>query len=752
MNKQWKHIALFAAIVLALTIPGQWVKYRYFSPVGEPSSLQPYFVGGEKCVECHKIEYDQWLNSHHDLAMDTATEKSVLGNFDDKVFVSNGGDTSRFYRKEGKFYVHTKGPGGIPGDFQIAYTFGWWPLQQYLIPFDKGRLQTLNLTWDSDKNRWYDMAEAVYADQNITPDDWLYWTNQAQNWNGMCAECHSTHLQKNFNPSTHAYHTTWSDINVNCESCHGPGSAHLDWAALPETARPANNNAGLVTVTHDLSAPQYVDQCARCHARRSALGDFSHFDHAFLDNYVPELPHEPFYYSDGQILEEDYVYGSFTQSKMFTNDVKCNDCHDPHSLDLVKTGNALCLQCHRAEIYDTPAHHFHKIADNPELQHGNHRKMVYKEGEGALCINCHMNGQYYMGVDYRRDHSFRIPRPDLTISLGVPNACNSCHTDKTPQWAEKYITLWYGKSRNAHYGSTIAGGENADTSAIPRLIGIATASDDQYPAMVRATAMSLLAGYQDQRCYQTIVTGLNNPDPLVRTYAVQAYQPFDYDNLKNDLEPLLNDPVNAVRIEAADKLTLLPPEQMDSMFIRPYHEALKAFEDAMNYTADFAAGRHSLGNLYANLGEKDSAIAQYLEALKIDKAFYPAKVNLAMIYNKNGENEKAEKLFRELIAEHPDLYDIYYSLGLLLAEMKKYDEAASVLQKASELMPDRSRIYYNLGLLYQYLGRTDSAEKALLNALTLENGNPEYIYALAEFYAKQGNRQKAEYYYKMLKR
>jgi len=748
-NNIWKYTSLVAMVIIILIFPAQWIKFHYFSGSDGFISSQPYFVGGENCMECHKIEYDLWVNSHHDLAMEVANDSTVLGDFNDAIFIS-GTDTSRFFKKDGKFFVYTRGPGGLFGDFQVAYTFGWWPLQQYLIPFENGKYQTLNLTWDSDKNEWYNMTEAVYAGEEIPPDDWLYWTNQGQNWNGMCAECHSTHLQKNFDPEALTFNTIWSDIDVHCEACHGPGSAHLDWAALPEMSRPLDNNTGLVVSTRDLPTKEYVDLCARCHVRRSSLSDFDHFGGHLLDHYVPQLVNEPMYYSDGQILEEDYVYGSFVQSKMYTNDIKCNDCHDAHSLALVKTGNDLCLQCHRAETYDTYQHHFHKIADNPELQQGNHRKMVYKEGEGALCINCHMDGGYYMGVDYRRDHSFRIPRPDLTISLGVPNACNSCHEDKSAEWSEKYIIEWYGKSRNVHYGETFAAAEDANTSSIPRLIENSTSSDDLYPPMIRATATSLLANFADVRCYEATKFLLNDPEPLIRTTAVRAYQPASWEELKETMVPLLHDPIKSVRIEAANQLSILPKEQVDSIFMQALGEGLKEYEAAMRYTADFAPSRHNLGNFYSSTGHVDKAQLNYLAAIAIDKAFYPAKVNLAMTYNQQGKNKEAEKLFREVIAENPAEASLYYSLGLLLAEMEEFEEAAVILEQAGRLNPVRSRIFYNLGLIYQYLGDIEKNESRLLKAVQLEPTNQDYIYALAEFYARAGNKQKAELYYNML--
>lgn len=750
MPNNWKITGLISTLIIVLVFPAQWFKFHNTAIEMSAESEKPFFVGGETCIECHKIEFDLWKLSDHDLAMTIASDETVLGNFDDALFVSEAGDTSKFYKKAGRFFAYTNGPGGIFQELEITHTFGWWPLQQYLIPFDNGKMQTLHMTWNSRDNKWYDMSASVYADEDVSPENWLYWTNQAQNWNGMCADCHSTNLQKNFDHKTGVYQTSWSDIDVNCESCHGPGSAHLDWAKLPEMSRPIDNNTALLVNTRDQDTRQYVDLCARCHLRRSALSDFDHFSGNLLDYYIPQLSGEPFYYSDGQILEEDYVYGSFLQSKMFINDVKCNDCHDAHSLKLIKTGNDLCLQCHRPEIYDTCDHHFHKKKDNPELQEGNHRQMYNLEGEGALCINCHMDGVYYMGVDYRRDHSFRIPRPDLTLSLGVPNACNSCHTDKTTQWSEKYISEWYGKSRAAHYGTTIAGGEDALPTALDGLISIANASENLYPVMVRATALSLLANYPDEKALNTLNLHLSDEDPIMRHYAVRSLNPGTIEAFKASFVPMLHDPVKAVRVEAALKLSQLPAQAMDLSWIKNYNEALAEYEQAMEYTGDFSIGSYNLANLYSRQGKSAAAEQNYRKAISIDDQFFPAKINLAMLYNAQQQNEKAEKLFKEVVQNHPEQTDVYYSLGLLLAEMNKLQESAEVLEKAGELMPGRARIFYNLGLIYQYLNKPIQAEESLMKAINLEQENKDYIYALVDFYTKTGKEVKAGAWIKKL--
>ena len=381
--------------------------------------------------------------------MQVADDKTVLGNFANAKF-AYAGTTSTFSQRDGKFFVNTDGPDGKLADYEIKYTFGVRPLQQYLIEFPGGRMQALSIAWDSRPKaqggqRWFHL----YPGQNIKAGDWLHWTAGGQNWNFTCAECHSTNLRKNFDAKANTYKTTWSELNVACEACHGPGSNHAswarkqgDWQALAATkglALALDERKGVTwapvaeTGNARRSVPRAstreIDTCARCHGRAARISDDYVHGKPPLDTHRLALLDDNLYWNDGQMRDEVYNWGSFAQSRMHAQGVTCSDCHDPHSLKLKAPGNAVCAQCHQPAKFDSPAH-THHAAGTP----------------GAACAACHMPTTTYMVVDPRHDHSMRIPRPDLSAKFGMPNACNNCHTKQTAEWAAAAIAEWNGKA------------------------------------------------------------------------------------------------------------------------------------------------------------------------------------------------------------------------------------------------------------------------------------------------------------------
>ena len=740
MNNKWKIIGIVATGIIVIMIPLSLIVNKSSST---PLNKKAEFVGGKECISCHQREYNLWKGSDHDNAMDYANDSTVLGNFNNAA-VRFRGIESKFYKRDGKFYVYTEGIDGKMMEFKVAYTFGVRPLQQYLIPFDKGRYQCLPIAWDTENKKWFDMAGMVYTPDELKPDSWLYWTNQAQNWNGVCAECHSTKLVKNYDIEKDSFNTTWSDIDVNCEACHGPGSRHIEWANLPEGSRDSDKEMGLVVQTSGTTSKQYIEACAPCHSRRTSLSDNDHRSNEYYNNYRPVLITPPLYYADGKILEEDYVFGSFTQSKMYMNDVKCGDCHDSHSLKLKFDGNALCTQCHRAEEYDNYKHHFHKYTNEKGEtvidKFGNKQPV----GSGTLCKNCHMPGKYYMGIDFRWDHSLRIPRPDISEKYGIPNACNDCHADKSYKWAEGYIKRFYGEQKKTGYPEILAAAVNHESGEDTALIKLI--KNDLYPEIVRATGLQYLAGYENDKADSVIVEMLNNPEPIIRETAVNVLRTNEPDKLVALLVPLLNDPVKIVRTAAAYRLSIVKKENLTEIQHKNYNRVIGEYLNSLKYTADFPTGKFNLGNYYSNTGDYQKAEKFYNNAIKSDSLIYEAKVNLAMLYYNHGELNKAKNLFLNIAEHNTGFKGSYYYLGLLTAEQKKYKEAAGYLEKAAKQKNPNPRVYYNLGLVYQYLKEQKKAEEILLKGYSKMPENFDMIYALSDFYFKSGNKKKALLY------
>ncbi len=702
---------------------------------------RPTFVETATCAKCHADQHGKWMGSDHQLAMQLADEKSVLGNFNDAPFTHQG-VTSSFFRKDGKFMVRTDGPDGKLTDFEIKYTFGVRPLQQYLIELDRGRLQALTICWDTKNKQWYHL----YPNEKIPHDDELHWTGPNFNWNYMCADCHSTHLRKNYDLVTDSYKTEFSHINVDCQACHGPGSAHVDWAEARQRGEQKETALkGLTVSLKNADTVALTENCARCHARRHLIhAPFEHGER-FLDHQRPQLLAENLYHADGQILDEVYVYGSFVQSPMYHRGVKCTDCHDPHTARVRADGNALCVQCHNPA---PPKDRFPtlKPADYQATAHHHHMPGT----PGASCVECHMPSKTYMQVDPRRDHSFRVPRPDLTVKIGTPNACSHCHQDKGAKWAADAVATWFpgGRQTTPHFAEVFNAARQGRPEAGTALAAII--GNDQQPAIVRSTALFHLRAFGPRASVTAAATSVSDPDPLVRSVAAGGIEGVAPQSRLLLLAPLMTDPVRAVRIEAARALVTVPAEMFTPEQRSAYDKALAEFVTAQGVTADRPGSHLNLAVLAADQGDRAKAEAEYRAALQLDPNFLPARMNLANFYNTAGRNDEAEKQLREVVRQAPTSGDGFYSLGLLLAEMNRLEEAATHLGRAAALMPDRVRIRYNHALALQRLHRYDEAEVALLKAYQTEPGNSDVVGALMHFYVEKRQWKDAQPYLDML--
>ena len=714
-------------------------------PVSAPAAAT--YVGANSCRSCHEKEFSAWSGSHHQLAMQHATAATVLGDFADARFSYHGIESTFFRGADGKFMVRTDGPDGNLVDYPISYTFGVYPLQQYLIAFPGGRFQVLPLAWDARPKgeggqRWFHL----YPDQKIDHKDPLHWTGIYQNWALQCAECHSTNLRKGYDPASNSYRTTFSDINVACESCHGPASAHLDWADKKDKAPYATKgDKGLPSlkshwneawnfpadgarfaVRDHPAEPAGMNSCAACHSRRSTLSEEGKAGAVLEDTHRLAMLTAPNYHADGQQREEVYVWGSFLQSRMYQNGVTCMDCHEPHSQKLRAEGNALCTRCHQASEFDVASHHRHQAG-----------------GKGAQCVTCHMPRQNYMVIHARPDHSLRIPRPDLSSSLGSPNACTQCHSDKQPAWAATTMDKWYGKAwrDRPHYGTILHAGETQGVRAVPSLLELA--SSPAAPAIVRATAATLTQPYVTPATLPATRALLQDDAPSVRIAALGMLEPVDPVNRVLAASPLLSDPVRGVRIEAARILADIPDDQIPLARRSARQAALQEYVASLEQEADWPSSSVNLGNLRLRQGRTDDAIAAFKRAIALDPQFVGAYVNLADAWRQQGREPEAEKVLRQGLAVLPRNADLHHALGLLLTRKGESAAALTEFAEAASLAPGNARYVYVHAIAVHSAGQRAEALALLRSASKRHPNDLAILSALISISREVGDRRAA---------
>jgi predicted CXXCH cytochrome family protein len=709
------------------------------------------YVGRENCTECHELQHELFMGSDHDEAMQPATEEYMLGDFEDASFTHHG-ITSRFYTKDDRYFVYTEGPEGVMEEYEIQYTFGVRPLQQYLIEFPGGRYQCLPLCWDTRPageggQKWFH----IYGDERIAPDDVLFWTKVSQNWNYMCAECHSTNLRKNYEHESKTYNTTWSEVDVSCEACHGPGSEHVKWAEIVEEGGNPESypDMGLVVLLKDKdnatwifdpdsttarrSVPRendlVVQMCSRCHSRRSVLTEDYFHGASLLNTHWPSLLEEGLYFDDGQILEEVYVYASFLQSKMYEAGVSCKDCHEPHSGKVYVQGNALCYRCHLASEYGTREHHFH----DPEQ-------------EGASCFECHMHERTYMQIDPRRDHSIRIPRPDLSEELETPNACNQCHTDKSIDWSTRYLNEWYGDDllNRYHYGEAFHAARINRPGAENELIRLV--ENEENALMVRATAIMLMSNYPGEKRVNLLSKTIRDKDGLIRFATVNALVNSPGNENLSILFQGLEDSIKLVRVMSAFNLAGIPDNQIPERYRSAFRSSMEEYKQSLGINADHPNTHINFGNIYLQEGDLAKAEESYREAISLGPELFTPYINLADLYRRQQRDIEGEKILREALEDHPNMAPIHYALGLLKVREGNHEEALTYLKSAATLEYSDPHYTYVYAVALNSMKQPEEAIRILESTLEEHPYNKEILYILTTLNYEQGNITKAREY------
>jgi predicted CXXCH cytochrome family protein len=745
-----RHIwILLTVAALAVLVVGFGIHLLSRSGSGLEAStpLSAQFVGSETCAGCHQTETKLWNASQHKAAMQHATAKNVLGNFEDTSF-DYYGVHSRFFRKDENFFGETDGPDGKLAVFEVKYTFGVEPLQQYLIEFPDGRIQALSVAWDSrpkDKGgqRWFH----IYPNEEIRHDDILHWTKLNQNWNFMCAECHSTGLRKNYDAKADRFATSWAEISVGCEACHGQGSQHTAWARGQQSWWPFgkrdDSSKGLLVrfderrdvawlidpqtgIAKRSVAPQTlhkeVETCGLCHARRAGFHEDWVPGQSLSQTHVVEALARATYHPDGQIrdVEEPYNYSPFKQGRMFAAGVTCSDCHEPHSAKLRASGEGVCLQCHAPDKYADVKHRHHAGAD-----------------PAPTCISCHMQSRTYMVVDPRHDHTFRVPRPDQSVKLGTPNACNDCHRDKPAQWAAAAVEERFGPDRKGlqTYGPAFqaARANEADAAALLAVIAVG----GNVPAVARASALDELASRVSPANVATARTALTDRDPMVRIGALDILENIPAGQIWPWVSPLLADPYAA---SASGRLPFSRPfrPQASLRRIALFSNRLQQIA-AQRANADRPEARTTLGNFLTRRGLTADAETEYKAALRLSPQYATAAINLADLYRQVGRDGDGETALPAAVIASPREAAPHHALGLTLSRLRRADDALGEFSKATQLEPDRSRYAYVYAVALHSADRRDEAMTVLKDALRRHPNDLEILQALVSFSRVAGN-------------
>ena len=661
--------------------------------------IEPQAKSGKACITCHKSEFSNWQKSDHAKSMALPNKDSVLANFDN-VDVEHYGQKAHFFTKGNQHWV-TISYDDKADSYPIKYTFGHFPLQQYLVETEPGRLQVLPFAWDSRAKetggqRWYHN----YSHEEIRPEDRLHWRQPLQNWNGMCADCHSDGLKRNYDADDNRFNTHFENINVGCLSCHDDMSEHASQSKPRDVAEDitsikhptgqwlrglGDKTAHWQGVERDNS---FMDNCFSCHALRSPLTDGIKLNTPFLDQFTPQLPSAPNYFADGQIKEEVYVYGSFLQSKMYGKGVNCLDCHDKHTMKLKIEGNGLCLQCHGGEVYNVKSHHQHE-----------------EFSTGAQCVNCHMPTKRYMGVDDRRDHSFKIPRPDLSLQFNTPNACTQCHENKNSQWAVDKLAKWHDKPKETSQSKPFLMALN-NGQAIKLEDHLSIIADSQLDVISRASALQMLSFTTQVITIDVLKPYLEHQESLLRMSAASAAQLLTPREKVLHLSPLLTDKYKAVRVEAARSLVT---SEISAKNQQVFNKALTELLHSNDISSWRGEGRANQGVLAINTNDLASAEKDFKGAVKIDPYFEAGYINLADVYRIKQNASQVASVLSKGMANLPKSSAIKYAYGLHLVRQKSLAKAVVYFEEAMKLSIDNAQYAYTYVLAMDGLGQSTQA-------------------------------------------
>ena len=738
-----------------------------FNAFAVQQQLSNDYIGSDRCIQCHEGEYQQWQKSHHAKAMMLPQENNVLGDFDDKE-VTFKEVITRFSSKDGHYFISTENALGQIETYQVAYTFGYHPLQQYLIDIGDGKLQAFDVAWDSRNKkeggqRWFKLL----PDENTAHDTQFHWTRQLQNWNSRCAQCHSTGLQEGYDPLKHQYKTSYAEVNVACESCHGEAKTHVNLMEqresrvlqkdviqssesdvknfgfkdsgfknsgfkvnLKQTRTFHFTNTDFIAQAQGEKSNAQINACGGCHSLRQIIGELDPA-HDYHDQYVQRLLDDPLYYADGQIQEEVFVLGSFMQSKMYQAGVTCTNCHNAHTGEVKAKDNTLCTQCHKADHYDNPKHHHHK-----------------EMTEAALCVSCHMPATTYMEVDDRRDHAFKMPDPVQSFLTDSPDVCLSCHKAQTSEWSANTIHQWPGQSntkrnntkRNNNYVDKYAliNAKARKNDLLSLVNSVQYINNDHNATIKRATLLSQTGNIPSRLTMETLLKHLSSEHAQIRRGAVSASRAIPLQTRWKTLKKHLNDPSASVRYEVANQLAAYSSiaQGEDKKVL---DTLLQDYKQQLQRAQDMPAGQMQLSALALNQGDIEGAKNALNNALEIEPNYVPALLNLADLYRRMGNESQSKRLLERAVHVAPDFGSVQHAFGLYWVRKKQLKQALHYLEAATKTNDRSLQYFYVYAVAQESDGQINKAIETLKQANQLWPNQYNILMTLIQYLEKSGD-------------
>jgi tetratricopeptide (TPR) repeat protein len=234
---------------------------------------------------------------------------------------------------------------------------------------------------------------------------------------------------------------------------------------------------------------------------------------------------------------------------------------------------------------------------------------------------------------------------------------------------------------------------------------------------------------------------------MVRMAAMQVLGRMQGNESLQTAVELMNDPVRAVRYEAALSYTRVPYPDKAEVLRSDQKKHLEEYMKMLMVNADQSATHVNLGIYYQGENMIDSAMNSYRDALRVDSNSIEAAINIADLYRVQNQDEKGKQILTEFMTKHPDRAEISNALGLLYVRQKQSDKALELFARSLELEPENTYYIYIYGVALNSVGKREEAIKVLKKGYAINPFDINITYTLAAIYRESGDNENFQKFY-----